>query len=511
MRFVVSLVAVVGTLGVPQTLLHAMNEPGSALENVDFPVYTSMKEASVDVLFNESTNKEVDLVSIGIDGYLAGWQFICPDPVRSTAPGANWYEKTMSDSPHRFPGQDVLENAITKLVPDGRCDGATGDWVVLNAGAHLGMWPGIAASRNCPAVSLEAMPWTIKYHLATRAVNGWQDLWQPLDGASGDKDGDTVDISNSGAGIEGAKLATEGAELYQVTTASDQVRMHTLDAVKKQFYPSALNVIAVIDVEGFEQETLVGMDNIIRGGQLKFANIEVWSSFPDGKRRDNYTGLSLLVDAGYKLCFNDQEITDVTPASVESLTFPICQQSLPGQKECLVDMEAWHPTYFTDCAAATKDRTVSSLAQPIDNQRMLAANSSSEVPIYVNTVPIFEYYNGAGMDHEYTTRSTPPPMWVNQGTAFKAFNQPVSSKLVKPIFQQHSGDDHLYSANATARDTDWNVDGVVFYAYASEVPGSVPIYEHYREVGQDHLYSLSNTAFDSGWIVKGVAFYAFPA
>jgi hypothetical protein len=219
------------------------------------------------------------------------------------------------------------------------------------------------------------------------------------------------------------------------------------------------------------------------------------------------------------VCFLDQEVTNVTKEYMEELTFPICEQSIfQGQKECLVEMEAWYPTNFTGCTSASKERKISSLALPVDPQHLFAistaANSSAEVPVYVSTVPIFEYYDNVGMDHEYTTRSTPQYTWVTERTAFSAFNQPVSSKLVKPIYQQHlntpNATDYLYTTNATARDTNWTVDFVVFYAYTSEVPGSVPIYEHYRANGQDHMYSKDETPFDSGWIVSPqVAFYAF--
>ena len=33
------------------------------------------------------------------------------------------------------------------------------------------------------AISLEVMPWILPFLHVTREVNGWQDLWLPLDGA----------------------------------------------------------------------------------------------------------------------------------------------------------------------------------------------------------------------------------------------------------------------------------------------------------------------------------------
>ena len=49
-------------------------------------------------------------------------------------------------------------------------------------GRSPGRWPAIAASHGC-AISLEVMPWILPFLHVTREVNGWQDLWLPLDGA----------------------------------------------------------------------------------------------------------------------------------------------------------------------------------------------------------------------------------------------------------------------------------------------------------------------------------------
>ena len=63
------------------------------------------------------------------------------------------------------------------------------------------------------------MPWILPFLHLTREVNGWRDLWAPLDGAIGDRDGALLNVSGGdGQGVSGVR--SSGA-LYdtQVTRA----------------------------------------------------------------------------------------------------------------------------------------------------------------------------------------------------------------------------------------------------------------------------------------------------
>lgn len=219
------------------------------------------------------------------------------------------------------------------------------------------MWPGIAAAMNCPSVSLEAMPWAVNYHLATRAANRWENLWQPLDGAAGDTVGDTIEISNVGVGVVGEGTAI-GEGHQQQSPEMVKVRMHTLDSIKQKFTPAANNIIAIIDVEGFEQETLLGARSMVESGQLKFADVEVWVVTSDGRHRQRYEGIEMLLSNGYRLCIGNQELQSASPQIIEAMVMPSCSDpSNPSRAitgmSCLADLNVWHPSSFTGCGLSS--------------------------------------------------------------------------------------------------------------------------------------------------------------
>ena len=133
-----------------------------------------------------------------------------------------------------------------------------------------------------------------------------------------------------------------------------RVRTHTLDSVQQAFAPSARSVIAIIDVEGFEQETLLGMSRMIKTGAVKFAHIEVWSVLEGGQERKRFRGLELLLQSGYHLCLERKEVYSAQPATIRRLMEPICARD-PGlhtkgaKSKCLTDMGAWHGSVFKGC------------------------------------------------------------------------------------------------------------------------------------------------------------------
>ncbi|SVC37137.1 uncharacterized protein METZ01_LOCUS289991, partial [marine metagenome] len=51
--------------------------------------------------------------------------------------------------------------------------------------------------------------------------------------------------------------------------------------------------------------------------------------------------------------------------------------------------------------------------------------------------------------------------------------------------------------------------GVEFYAYPTEVKGTVPIYRYYSNINRDHFYTTESSA-EEDYIEQGIEFYAFP-
>ncbi|WP_212005272.1 hypothetical protein [Chitinophaga sp. HK235] len=60
---------------------------------------------------------------------------------------------------------------------------------------------------------------------------------------------------------------------------------------------------------------------------------------------------------------------------------------------------------------------------------------------------------------------------------------------------------------------DWRNEGVSFYAFKTQVDGTVPIYEFYSDSGKDHYYTPATTigSFPGYWTSKnGPVFYTYP-
>ncbi|MFE1645643.1 metallophosphoesterase [Microbacterium sp. P01] len=84
---------------------------------------------------------------------------------------------------------------------------------------------------------------------------------------------------------------------------------------------------------------------------------------------------------------------------------------------------------------------------------------------------------------------------------------------------------HFYTIDPTERDKvvtemarDWTYEGARFFAYTSQVPGTVPLYRFWSASLRGHFYTAEKSERDfvvatwpSTWTEEGVAYYVYPA
>lgn len=90
----------------------------------------------------------------------------------------------------------------------------------------------------------------------------------------------------------------------------------------------------------------------------------------------------------------------------------------------------------------------------------------------------------------------------------------VYDGLAVPVFRYFEGHygSHLYTIDPS-RETlnEWVPDGIRFYAFGGQVPGTVPVYRYLNANGWVHYFSLGPPPSGSNWTSEGPAFYIYPS
>lgn len=132
------------------------------------------------------------------------------------------------------------------------------------------------------------------------------------------------------------------------------------------------------------------------------------------------------------------------------------------------------------------------------------APTSSPIAIHV-------YHSSSGKDHYLTTYKEleGQSWWTYIGVHFYAYNTQVSGTVPVYEFTRDDIHDHCYSTNPNyAIPYGFTRTGIKFYAYPSQVAGSIPVYEFYNSADTDHAYATgSNYASGPAWVINGMPFY----
>ena len=124
----------------------------------------------------------------------------------------------------------------------------------------------------------------------------------------------------------------------------------------------------------------------------------------------------------------------------------------------------------------------------------------------ISVTPVYRFYNAKTGDHFYTISEDEKTILVKntqgnylpEGVAFYANNTQASGSV--PVYRLYNSTtgDHFYTIsedekNALANNSQsgYASEGVAFYAYASQVSGSSPVYRFFNSATGDHFYTIS--------------------
>ncbi len=133
----------------------------------------------------------------------------------------------------------------------------------------------------------------------------------------------------------------------------------------------------------------------------------------------------------------------------------------------------------------------------------------------------------AGYEYEAVSfyAQSSPSAYAVEGTAFWAHtSQKENSLPVYRFFSSRSGD-HFYTISSDEKTSLENnssagyaYEGAAFWAYTSQVSGTVPVYRFLNSKNSDHFYTASSGEKDAlinnpawGYNYEGVAFFVFPS
>lgn len=138
--------------------------------------------------------------------------------------------------------------------------------------------------------------------------------------------------------------------------------------------------------------------------------------------------------------------------------------------------------------------------------------------VKLSAMEVYGFYNPLAERNAYSLDPNmhdkyPGSGWQPDNQSFKAF--PYSYYNAVPIYQFHSAtnNDRILTTNINFNQATYRYDGILFYGYSSQAPGTIPIYQFsITRWGPNHFYSSNPNATNSwpGWTKNGVAFYAFP-
>ena len=229
---------------------------------------------------------------------------------------------------------------------------------------------------------------------------------------------------------------------------------------------------------------------------------------------DNAEGVSSIDDLGITIT----EITDFQPGEDR-----IAIQGLGG-------IEA--PIYNQDTGVLSLDDVeIAQLSENlnISDEDIEIANNSNPLSIVSNTeTTVTRFLNPSVGVHFYTADERERTfveenlsIYDSEGASYRTVDPTTGAQEVYRFFNSSSGV-HLYTTDKVERDfiiensSDFSFEGVKFYAYDSQVEGSIPVYRFFEASLGVHFYTPNEVEKDfvqanlDNYNFEGIAYYALP-
>ena len=268
-------------------------------------------------------------------------------------PGANWYDQVCDKND--FGGYKLIDEIIS-LSP---CHNY--DKIFLQIGAHLGVFPLVAAYRGCHGIAVEPIPVATNFARLSGILNNWsEDQFSVINAAGSSHNGGFTWFDPKGITLSSNNESTIGKVRIPFATID---ALNEIYGYRKGQKESRIAFI-MIDVEGHEQEVLLGSEKLIKEKSVLVFQIEVWTQIPQRGVIHSYPGLQLLIDNGYQL-YTLSDNSQMNLRICDSITnrlsqLPLlfnqsCQKSPIPTDRCLGEVFALRSDlpplrkWFTDC------------------------------------------------------------------------------------------------------------------------------------------------------------------
>ncbi|MDA8162625.1 MAG: S8 family peptidase [Desulfobacteraceae bacterium] len=166
----------------------------------------------------------------------------------------------------------------------------------------------------------------------------------------------------------------------------------------------------------------------------------------------------------------------------------------------------------------------------IDAAAAVAAAKTTGNVQPANPSPVYRFYNSATGSHFYTISEDEKnyvlrhiPQFELEGVAFNAFNYQVPGTLPVYRFYNVITGGYFYTISEDEKNyVLWHIpqfkldENAAYFAYNTQVPGTLPVYRFYNVITGDHFYTISKDEtnyvlkYSPAFFYEGIAYYALP-